>query len=53
MRKLLCLSVLLLFPAISHAQTRGGSGSYPERIVRYRDASPEALKEKVQRTVND
>ena len=27
MRKLLCLSVLLLFPAISHAQTRGGSGN--------------------------
>jgi hypothetical protein len=24
MKKLLCLSVLLLFPAISHAQTRGG-----------------------------
>ena len=35
------------------AETRGGSGSYPERIVRYRDASPEGLKEKVQRTVNE
>ena len=33
------------------AETRGGSGSYPERIVRYRDASLEALKEKVQCTV--
>jgi len=27
MKKLLCLSVLLLFPAISHAQSRGGSGT--------------------------
>src|SRR6201992_3144856 len=35
------------------AETRGGSGSYPERIVRYRDTSPEGLKEKVQRTVNE
>jgi hypothetical protein len=35
------------------AETRGGSGSYPERIVRYRDVSPEGLKEKVQRTVNE
>jgi hypothetical protein len=35
------------------AETRGGSGSYPERIVRYRDTTPEALKEKVQRTVNE
>ncbi len=26
MKKLLCLAVLLLFPAISHAQTRGGGG---------------------------
>ena len=33
------------------AETRGGSGSYPERIVRYRDSSVEALKEKVQCTV--
>jgi hypothetical protein len=33
------------------AETRGGSGSYPERIVRYRDISPEGLKEKVQCTV--
>jgi hypothetical protein len=35
------------------AETRGGSGSYPERIVRYRDISPEGLKEKVQRTVSE
>jgi len=27
MKKLLCLSVLLLFPAISHAQTRGAGAS--------------------------
>ena len=33
------------------AETRGGSGSYPERIVRYRDHSPEGMKEKVQCTV--
>ncbi|WP_213771431.1 hypothetical protein [Bradyrhizobium sp. dw_78] len=32
------------------AETRG-TGSYPERIVRYRDTSLEALKEKVQCTV--
>src|SRR3954469_15208824 len=29
------------------AEARGGAGSYPERIVRYRDMSPEAWKEKV------
>lgn len=29
------------------AEARGGAGSYPERIVRYRDLSPEGLKEKV------
>ncbi|MEO6843470.1 MAG: hypothetical protein ABI192_22220 [Bradyrhizobium sp.] len=33
------------------AEARGGSGSYPERIVRYRDVSPEGVREKVQRTV--
>jgi len=33
------------------AELRGGSGSYPERIVRYRDLSPEGLKEKVKFTV--
>jgi hypothetical protein len=33
------------------AELREGSGSYPERIVRYRDASPDGLKEKVRFTV--
>jgi hypothetical protein len=33
------------------AESRGGSGTYPERIVRYRDLSPEGLKEKVCFTV--
>src|ERR1700747_1282291 len=28
------------------AEARGGSGSYPERIVRYRDISPDGVKEK-------
>ena len=32
------------------AELGGGSGSYPERIVRYRDLSPEGLKEKVRFT---
>jgi hypothetical protein len=32
------------------AEARGGAGSYPERIVRYRDLSPEGLAEKVQFT---
>src|SRR5258706_12930340 len=34
------------------AELRGGRGSYPERIVRYRDLSPEGLKEKVRFTVS-
>ena len=33
------------------AEAHGGSGSYPERIVRYRDLSPDGLKEKVRSTV--
>jgi hypothetical protein len=33
------------------AEARGGAGSYPERIVRYRDMSPEAWKAKVRFTV--
>jgi hypothetical protein len=33
------------------AELRGGSGSYPERIVRYKDLSPGAMKEKVRFTV--
>jgi hypothetical protein len=35
------------------AEARGGSASYPERIVRYRDLSPEGLKEKVAFTVRE
>jgi hypothetical protein len=35
------------------AETRGGSGSYPDRIVRYRDLTPEGLKEKVRFTVGE
>ncbi len=33
------------------AEARGGTGSYPERIVRYRDVSPEGFREKVRATV--
>ena len=33
------------------AESREGSGSYPERTVRYRDLSPDGLKEKVRFTV--
>jgi hypothetical protein len=35
------------------AEARGGAGSYPERIVRYRDLSPDGLKEKVAFTVRE
>ena len=35
------------------AEARGGPGSYPERIVRYRDLSPEGLREKVGFTVRE
>ena len=35
------------------AEARSGAGSYPERIVRYRDLSPEGLKEKVRFTVGE
>jgi hypothetical protein len=35
------------------AEARGGSGSYPERIVRYRDLSADGLKEKVRFTVGE
>src|SRR4029077_13314131 len=35
------------------AEARGGPGSYPERIVRYRDVSAEGLKEKVRFTVGE
>jgi hypothetical protein len=33
------------------AELRGGSGTYPQRIVRYKDLSPDAMKEKVRFTV--
>jgi hypothetical protein len=33
------------------AEARGGSGSYPERIVRYQDLSSDGLREKVRFTV--
>src|SRR3954471_8521602 len=33
------------------AELRGGSGTYPERIVRYKDLSPDAMKQKVRFTV--
>src|SRR5712692_6093339 len=33
------------------AELRGGNGSYPDRIVRYRDLSPDGLKDKVRFTV--
>jgi hypothetical protein len=35
------------------AEARGGDGSYPERIVRYRDLSPDGWKEKVRFTVGE
>src|SRR5260370_27076608 len=35
------------------AEARGGAGSYPERIVRYRDLSPDGLREKVRFTTGE
>ena len=35
------------------AEARGGAGSYPERIVRYRDLSPDAWREKVRFTARE
>ena len=35
------------------AEARGGAGSYPERIVRYRDLSPEGVREKVRFTAGE
>ena len=35
------------------AEALGGSGSYPERIVRYRDLSPDGWKEKIRFTVGE
>src|SRR5438876_4111959 len=39
------------FVVAGGAELREGSGSYPDRIVRYRDLSPDGLKEKVRFTV--
>jgi hypothetical protein len=39
------------FVIAGSAEARGGAGSYPERITRYRDLSPDGLKEKVRFTV--
>ena len=44
---------VLTFVIAGGAEARGGAGSYPERIVRYRDLSPEGLKEKVGFTVRE
>jgi hypothetical protein len=35
------------------AEARDGSGSYPERIVRYRDVTPDGVREKVRFTVGE
>jgi hypothetical protein len=35
------------------AEARGGEGGYPERTVRYRDLSPDGIKEKVRFTVSE
>ena len=40
-----------VFVIAGGAEARGGAGSYPERIVRYRDLSPDGWKEKVRFTV--
>src|SRR3979409_1230467 len=39
------------FVIAAGAESREGAGSYPERTVRYRDLSPDGLKEKVRFTV--
>ncbi|TMJ16798.1 MAG: hypothetical protein E6G93_15335 [Alphaproteobacteria bacterium] len=35
------------------AELRGGAGSYPERTVRYREVSPDGIKEKVRFTTRE
>ncbi|HKH01200.1 MAG TPA: hypothetical protein VKB08_10835 [Bradyrhizobium sp.] len=35
------------------AESRGGKGSYAERTVRYRDVSPEGIKDKVRFTIKE
>jgi hypothetical protein len=44
-------STMPSFVIAGGAELRGGSGTYPERIVRYKDLSPDATKEKVRFTV--
>jgi hypothetical protein len=44
-------SMIPSFVIAGGAELRGGSGTYPERIVRYRDLGPDAMKEKVRFTV--
>jgi hypothetical protein len=44
-------SAMPSFVIAGGAELRGGSGTYPERIVRYKDLSPDAIKEKVRFTV--
>jgi hypothetical protein len=39
------------FVIAGSAEARGGAGTYPERIVRYRDLSPDGIKDKVRFTV--
>ena len=41
------------FVVAGGAEARGGAGSYPERIVRYRDLRPDGLKEKVRFTAGE
>lgn len=41
------------FVIAGSAEARGGPGTYPERIVRYRDLSVEGLREKVRFTVGE
>src|SRR5438045_4947396 len=41
------------FVVAGGAESRGGEGSYAERIVRYRDLSPEGIKEKVRFTTRE
>ncbi|MBV9561580.1 MAG: hypothetical protein JOY90_14195 [Bradyrhizobium sp.] len=47
------MSVSPSFVVAGGAEARGGAGSYPERIVRYRDTSPDGMKEKVRFTTRE
>jgi hypothetical protein len=46
-----CQAATPSFVIAGGAESREGAGSYPERTVRYRDLSPDGLKEKVRFTV--